>query len=100
MEALQTSEQELRRAVAEGRYRDVQRLSVVYCDSALACLAALPSGDPRILQIGSHVKELLSWAHLVLLASRSGIAAPLSSLPLVSRYLATPPTPPRTMVQA
>jgi hypothetical protein len=100
IEALETSEQALRRAVAEGRYPDVQRLSVEYCDCALGCLAGLPTGDPRIPRIGAQVKEVLAWAHLVLVTSRSRITAPLACLPLVSRYLATPQAPPRTRFEA
>ena len=99
-EALNNVEQLLCRAVAEGRYEDVEHLVSSYCDSALAHLATLKPGDARIPEIGSHVQEVLSWANLVLITARSVIAAPLTSLPLVSRYLAIPHTPPRTRLKA
>jgi len=99
-EALQAHEQELRLAVAEGRHQDVQRLAGLYCDSALEYLATLKSGDSRISEIGSHVQEVLSWAHLVLITTRSTIAAPLAALPLVSRYLTIPQAPSRTRLKA
>jgi len=99
-EEFQASERELRCAVSEGRHQDVQRLAGSYCDSALAHLATLRPGDPRIPEIGAHVQEVLSWVHLVLITARSAIAAPLASLPLVSRYLATPQIPPRTQLKA
>lgn len=98
--SLQANEEELRRAVAEGRYQDVQRLAASYCDSALEHLATLKPGDPRIPEVGSRVQEVLSWAHLVLITARTTIAAPLAALPLVSRYLTTPQAPPRTRLKA
>lgn len=99
-EAVLDLENQLRRAVAEGRHEEIDRLARTYCDSALAFIATLEPGDSRIHRTGSQVKEVLSWANLVLLTARSSIAAPLSSLPLVSRYLQTPQTPPRTRIKA
>jgi hypothetical protein len=99
-EALGAAEQDLRRAVAEGRYEDVERLVGSYCNSAFAHLATLDPVDSRIPEVGSHVREVLSWANLMLLTARSTIAAPLASLPLVSRYLDSPHTPHRTRLEA
>lgn len=98
-EEFQNCEENFRRAVAERRFQAAEALARVYCDSALVYLASLEPGDPRIPEIGAHVKDVLSWAHLVLLTARAAIAAPLPSLSLVSRYLVTPPTPSRTGFQ-
>jgi hypothetical protein len=99
-ETLNDFEQQLRRAVAERRYLDVQRLACSYCDSALVYLATLTPGDPQIAGTGLHVQEVLSWANLVLTTARSAISAPLTALPLISRYLAAPEVPSRTRLEA
>jgi len=93
MMPLEHIEEELRKAVQSRRYREVERLLVVYCDAARARFQSLAPSDPGAREIQRAVEQLLEWTGRMLRAGRESIALELNRLPRVKHYLQTPPVP-------
>ncbi|HUI55142.1 MAG TPA: hypothetical protein VLY04_09230 [Bryobacteraceae bacterium] len=80
-------ETDLRHAVEQRRYAEVERLVVSYCAAAVAQLKAFPAGDPKMLEIASHVDGLLEWTELMLRTARAAQADELRRIPFLRGYL-------------
>jgi hypothetical protein len=81
-------EAEFRVAVLSRRCEDLPRLTAGYCTAAASEAGALVKGGEELAAFTAHVSGVLQWTRLMMLVSRSSVAAELNRIHSVSRYLA------------
>ncbi|MBZ5575421.1 MAG: hypothetical protein LAP40_02545 [Acidobacteriia bacterium] len=86
-EALSRIEKELRRAVENQRYAEVQRLVLSFCEAAEAHARALPPADLRIGEIAAMTQEVLLWTRTMVQSARESVVLQLRQIPRAQRYI-------------
>ena len=83
-------EKELRGALAERRYGEIELLAAMFCDTAQKHAAAFPPGDPAAAQFAAAVAGVLEGARITLCVAREETREQLRQVPYVGRYLGSP----------
>jgi len=86
-ESLARIEEDLRIAVESQRYEDVQRLAVLFCQSATGHVRELPPRGPEVKVIADRVQEVLHWTILMARTARASYAAELRRVVMLNKYL-------------
>lgn len=88
--ALESHEQELRRAVERRQFETVDSVIASFCALADEHISSLPSGDPGRYEIITRVLAVLEWARLMLCTARADCSEQLERLFWANRYLDRP----------
>jgi hypothetical protein len=80
-------EVDLRRAVLNQSYSEVERLALLFCEAVEAHVRVLPPGDPSIPEIAAMVQEVLEWSNSMVRSDREILASQLKLIPKVKPYL-------------
>lgn len=86
-------ERQLRQAVENRRYAEVQRLVLAFCQAAEDQVRALPPGDARIGEIAGMTQEVLLWTRTMVQSSRASLVLNLRQVPKLKRYVPAPAAP-------
>ena len=90
-------ERDLRNAVAERRYGEIELLAAMFCDTAQKHAAAFPPGDPAAAQFAAAVAGVLEGARITLCVAREETREQLRHVPFVGRYVTSHRPAPETV---
>lgn len=83
-------EKDLRNAVAERRFGEIELLAAMFCDTAQKHAAAFPPGDPAAAPFAAAVAGVLEGVRITLCIAREQTREQLRQVPFVGRYLGPP----------